>query len=103
MKITKARLKEIINEELEAEIARDPGYPDFSVSGAEDLKRSIAQHQASRDPAEMEEVPSMEELQAARDELKAAVDASAADPLNMDLYYKSMDVAQRLADLLNPT
>ena len=96
MNITKARLKEIINEELEREMAKDNREPDYSVSGAEDLKRSIAQHQAARDPAEMEE------LQAARDELKAAVDASAADPLNMDLYYKSMDVAQKLAYLLNP-
>jgi len=48
MKITKARLKEIINEELEAEMARDPEEPDFSVSGAEDLKRSIAQDQEAR-------------------------------------------------------
>ena len=43
MKITRARLKEIIQEELE----RDE-EPDFDVSGADDLKRSIAQHQAGR-------------------------------------------------------
>ena len=43
MKITRARLKQIIQEELE----RDEG-PDFSISGAEDLKRSIAQHQGER-------------------------------------------------------
>ena len=43
MKITKARLKEIIQEELE----RDE-EPDFGVSGAEDLKTRIAQHQAGR-------------------------------------------------------
>ena len=48
MKITKARLKEIINEELEREMARDPEEPDFSVSGAEDLRRSIAQDQSGR-------------------------------------------------------
>jgi hypothetical protein len=98
MNITKARLKEIINEELQREMAGDP---DYSVSGAEDLKRSIAQHQAARDPAEMEAVPSMEELQAARDELKAALDASAADPLNMDLYFKTIDVAEKLEHLLH--
>jgi hypothetical protein len=57
MKITKARLKEIIKEELEREVAADPEYPDFSVSGAEDLKRSIAQRQAGRelDPQKVQE------------------------------------------------
>ena len=48
MKITKARLKEIIQEEIEREVAADPESPDFSVSGAEDLKRSIAQDQEAR-------------------------------------------------------
>tara|TARA_R110002110_G_scaffold192091_1_gene400073 strand:+ start:196 stop:465 length:270 start_codon:yes stop_codon:yes gene_type:complete len=53
MKITKARLKEIIQEELE----RDE-EPDFGVSGAEDLKRSIAQDQAGRqtDPELAQEI-----------------------------------------------
>ena len=48
MKITKARLKEIIQEEIEREVAADPESPDFSVSGAEDLKRSIAQDHEAR-------------------------------------------------------
>tara|TARA_Y100000034_G_C6645949_1_gene282561 strand:- start:132 stop:425 length:294 start_codon:yes stop_codon:yes gene_type:complete len=48
VKITKARLKEIIQEELQREMAMDPEGPDFSVSGAEDLKRSIAQDQEAR-------------------------------------------------------
>ena len=43
MKITKSRLKEIIKEEIEREVDRDPLEPDFSVSGAEDLKRNIEQ------------------------------------------------------------
>jgi len=46
MKITKARLKEIIREELQREHAGEDQGPDFGVSGAEDLKASIAQHQA---------------------------------------------------------
>ena len=70
MKITKARLKEIINEELEREMARDPEEPDFSVSGAEDLKRSIAQHQADR-PTGEEQVAEVEaDLRAAYNKLK---------------------------------
>ena len=41
MKITKARLKEIIQEEL----SRDE-EPNYSTSGAEDLKSSIARDQS---------------------------------------------------------
>ena len=48
MNITKARLKEIIQEELQREHAGEDQGPDFSVSGAEDLKRSIAQDQEAR-------------------------------------------------------
>mgnify|MGYP003124201727 CR=1 FL=1 len=53
MKITKARLKEIIQEELERE-----EEPDFGVSGAEDLRTSIAQDQAGRmaDPDRKQEI-----------------------------------------------
>ena len=53
MEIQDYRLKEIIQEELE----RDE-EPDFGVSGAEDLKRSIAQHQAGRqtDPELAQEI-----------------------------------------------
>ena len=53
MKITKARLKEIIQEEL----ARDE-EPDYSVSGSEDLKRSIADYQADHqtDPERTQEI-----------------------------------------------
>ena len=47
MKITKARLKEIIKEELQREHVGGQ-EPDFGVSGAEDLKSSIAQHQLGR-------------------------------------------------------
>ena len=47
MKITKARLKEIIREELQREHVGDQ-EPDFGVSGAADLKRSIAHHQAGQ-------------------------------------------------------
>jgi hypothetical protein len=45
MKITKARLKEIIKEELQREHVGGDQEPDFGVSGAEDLKRSITQFQ----------------------------------------------------------
>ena len=48
MKITKARLKEIIQEELQREMAQAPGEPDYSLSGAEDMKRGITQHQSAR-------------------------------------------------------
>ena len=48
MKITKTRLKEIIQEELQREHDGDDQYPDFGVSGAADLKKSIAQHQLGR-------------------------------------------------------
>ena len=48
MKITKARLKEIIQEEIEREVAQAPGEPDYSVSGAEDPAATIAQSQEAR-------------------------------------------------------
>ena len=70
MKITKSRLKEIINEELEAELTRDPMEPDFSVSGAEDLKRSIAQHQVGRLTGEEEMADVQADLTAAYDKLR---------------------------------
>ena len=81
MKITKARLKEIIKEELEREIARDPGDPDFSVSGAEDLRKSIAQHQVGRMTGE-EEVAEVEaDLTAAYDKLRKFPE----DPMILDM------------------
>ena len=70
MKITKARLKEIIQEEIEREVAADPESPDFSVSGAEDLKRSIAQHQAGRQTGEEEIADVQADLTAAYDKLR---------------------------------
>ena len=48
MKITKARLKEIIQEEIEREVAQAPGEPDYSVSGAEAMATDIARSQESR-------------------------------------------------------
>ena len=81
MKITKARLKEIINEELEAEMSRDPEEPDFSVSGAEDLKRSIAQHQAGRPTGEDQVADVQADLTAAYDKLRTFP----ADPMILDM------------------
>ena len=48
MKITKGRLKEIIQEELMRENHGGAQGPDFGITAAEDLKRSIAQSQAGR-------------------------------------------------------
>jgi len=57
MKITKSRLKEIIKEEIEREMDSDPLEPDFSVSGEEDLKRSIEQGlPASSTPETVQEI-----------------------------------------------
>ena len=81
MKITKARLKEIIQEELQREMAHAPEEPDYSVSGAEDLKRSIAQDQASRmtDPEEVAEIEA--DLRAAYDKLRLFPE----DPMVLDI------------------
>ena len=83
MKITKARLKEIIQEELLREHeGPDPEHPDFSVSGAEDLKRNIAQHQAGR-PSHRQKVREL------RDELNSA--------------YGKLEIAQEKAALHGQT
>ena len=89
MKITKARLKEIIQEELQREMAHDPGEPDYSVSGAEDLKRSIAQDQADRmtGPEEVADIEA--DLRAARGKLRMFPE----DP-------RILDMIARLEELL---
>ena len=71
MKITKARLKEIINEELQREMAHTPGEPDYSVSAdSEEVTDIEADLRAARgklrmfpeDPRILDMIARLEEL-----------------------------------------
>ena len=71
MKITKARLKEIINEELQREMAHAPEEPDYSVSAdSEEIAEVEADLRAARgklrmfpeDPRILDMIARLEEL-----------------------------------------
>ena len=80
MKITKARLKEIINEELERVMTPEESASDRRAAAAE-MKDRIAQHQAGRltGPEEVAEVEA--DLTAAYDKLRKFPE----DPMILDM------------------
>ena len=89
MKITKARLKEIINEELEAAMKSDDEYAADRAEASAEMKARIAQSQADRmtGPEEAAEVEA--DLSAAYDKLKKFPE----DP-------RILDMIARLEELL---
>ena len=80
MKITKARLKEIINEELERAMTPEESAADKAAAAAE-MKARIAQSQAARATGPEETAEIEADLRAAYDKLRLFPE----DPMVLDI------------------